>query len=184
MEKILLRNWNTLNENIPLDDSNEGKLERINLFKEIDVNNNGTLSINEIFIVLKEKLNVNDHHLKSSVFRAFEAIRLLRTDKSKITKEDHYLIFREFKRFLTYLRQYFEYHQMFEIIDSDDSKKIDIYEFEAALPFIKQWGMEINEPKKIFREIDDNDSGVITFDEFCYWAIQSSLKIPDEEEGE
>ena len=180
MDKILLRDWNSLNENIPLDDSKEGKLERINLFKEIDVNANGTLSINEIFIVIKEKLKVDNIHLKSAVFKSFETIRLLRNEKNKLKPEDNFIIFSEFKRFLVYLKQYFEYYQMFDLIDSDDSKKIDIYEFEAALPFIKKWGLNVEDVKKTFSQIDDNGSGVITFDEFCFWAIKNSLKIPDE----
>ena len=182
MEKVLLRHWTTVNENIPLADTPEGKLERIKVFKDIDVNNNGTLSINEIFIVLKDKLAIDHPHLKSSVFKAFDAVRILRKKSSKLNDGDHFITFAEFKRFLTYMKQYFEYYQMFDIIDSDNSKKIDVYEFEAALPFLKHWGLDVQNVQETFENIDDNTSGVITFDEFCYWAIKNSLHIPDEDE--
>jgi Ca2+-binding EF-hand superfamily protein len=179
MDKFLLRNWNVFNENIPLDDSEEGKLERVNLFKDIDVNESGTLSINEVFIVLKGKLKINDPHFKTCIFKAFETTRISRNEKSELKIDDHFLIFKEFKKFLIYLKQYFQYYQMFDIIDANENRKVDIYEFKAAFKYTEKWGVPINDPEKIFNEIDDNNNGVINFDEFCYWAVKNNLKIPD-----
>ena len=182
LNKMIYKNWITFNKNIPIEDNEEAKIERIKLYNNIDVNSNGSLSINEIFVVISHKINYHNSNLKSAVFKAFETIRLLRDEKSKLNCEDHFLIFREFRKFLVYLRQYFEYYLMFEAIDSNDTRKVDIYEFEAALPFIKKWGHEIFDVKKSFKEIDDNESGIITFDEFCFWAIKNSLKIPIEDD--
>ena len=68
---------------------------------------------------------------------------------------------------------------MFDIIDADENRKIDIYEFKAALNFIEKCGLSIYNPYKIFNEIDDNKKDIITFDEFCYWSVKYSLRIPD-----
>jgi Ca2+-binding EF-hand superfamily protein len=182
LNKMIYKNWTNFNKNIPVEETEEAKNGRINLFKEIDINSNGSLSISEIHLVIKHKIDYHNPHLKSAIFKSFETIRLLRDEKSKLNRDDHFLIFREFRKFLVYLKHYFEYYLMFELMDSDDTRKVDIYEFEAALSFIKRWGIEIKDIKKSFNEIDDNNSGVITFDEFCFWAIKNSLKIPIEDD--
>jgi Ca2+-binding EF-hand superfamily protein len=70
---------------------------------------------------------------------------------------------------------------MFNSLDSDSNKKIDVYEFTAALPTIEKWGVKVVNVEAVFRKIDVNKSGFIIFDEFCHWAIQNSLDIEDDD---
>ena len=184
MERVIHKNWKLINDSLPLEETQTGKLNRIALFKLIDSNNNGTLSLNEIQTGIRHNLKLDElTNCKTAIFKAFEAVRFSRRSKtSKLKKSDHFIVFSEFKRFLVYLRQYFEYFEMFDRLDSDSNKKIDVYEFAAALPTIEKWGVKVEDAEKVFNEIDDNRSGFIIFDEFCHWAIQNSLDIEDDDD--
>lgn len=178
MEYQNKNNWNLINESLPLEESLYGKLERIKLFNLIDLNRNGKLSVNEIHSgILKNIKLYKILNCKTAIFKALEAVRFSRGEQSKLQQNDQFIVFSEFKKFLNFLKYYFEYYLMFEIIDSDSNKKIDVYEFTAALPIIQKWGLKIINPDKVFNEIDENGSGFILFDEFCHWAIINSLKI-------
>jgi len=171
-------NLNFINEILPLEESFYGKLKRIKLFNLIDLNGNGKLSINEIHSGITKNIKLYKIlNCKTAIFKALEAVRFSRGEKSKLQQNDQFIVFSEFKKFLNFLKYYFEYFVMFEIIDSDSNKKIDIYEFTAAMPIIQKWGLKIINPEKVFKEIDENESGFILFDEFCHWAIMNSLKI-------
>ncbi len=64
---------------------------------------------------------------------------------------------------------------MFTKIDKTGDKKISVDEFSAAVPLMEQFGIKIDNPKKMFNEIDSTKSGTITFDEFCSFIIKISL---------
>ena len=52
---------------------------------------------------------------------------------------------------------------------------------------MEKWIGQIDDIEEEFNQIDANKGGVITFDEFCDWAIQKSLdgeSIVQEEEEE
>lgn len=183
METIIKKNWKLIKDSLPLEETIPGKLDRIGLFKLMDVNDNGTLSLNEIHSGIKHNLKLQEIvNCRSAIFKAFEAVRFSRGANSKLKKTDQFIVFSEFKRFLVYLRQYFEYYEMFERLDADSNKKIDLYEFKAALSTLEKWGVKIENPEKVFNEIDVNLSGYIIFDEFCHWAIKNSLDIEDDDD--
>lgn len=182
MDKSAKKNWKLIKESLPLGDSKEAKVARIHLFKCMDQNNNGTLSLNEIHTGIKTQFKIEDHYnSKTAIFKAFEAVRISRGSGNKLTLSDQFLIFSEFKKFLSYLKQYLKYFEMFDRLDSDCNKKIDLYEFIVALPVIEKWGLKIYNPQKTFLEIDVNNNGAIVFDEFCYWAIKNKLHIEADE---
>ena len=81
----------------------------------------------------------------------------------------------EFRIFLVYLRQYFEYWAMFESIDVSGDKKISMKEFKKALLLMEKWGVKIKGSESEFIPIDTNWSGEITFDEFYSYSIKKSL---------
>lgn len=83
----------------------------------------------------------------------------------------------EFRIFLVYLRQYFEYWVMFERMDNSGDKQISFEEFEKAIPLMEKWGVKIDDPQQEFKRIDVNGGGSLTFDEFCSYAIKKSLDL-------
>ena len=97
---------------------------------------------------------------------------------------DDYIERNEFRIFLVYLRQYFEYWQMFEGIDANHDRKVTLIEFKQALPKLEKWGVKITDAGITFRDIDTNGGGVILFDEFSHWAIQKALDLEDDDDFE
>ena len=100
-----------------------------------------------------------------------------------IRKEDNLIEWMEFRIFLVYLRQYFEYWVMFEKLDKSGDNKISLSEFKKAIPQMKNWGVEIKEEEveQEFKSIDTNGSGSISFEEFCNYAINKSLDLEEDD---
>ena len=46
-----------------------------------------------------------------------------------------------------------------------------------AKDLIEKWIGEIKDPRKLFKEIDTDNSGNISFDEFCDWSTKINLGI-------
>ena len=86
----------------------------------------------------------------------------------------------ELRPFLVYLRQYAEYFEMFDLIQTKDSKKINFDEFSSALPVLSKWGIDIEDPKAAFEGIDLEGNGEILFEEFCHWAISKNLEMEED----
>ena len=89
----------------------------------------------------------------------------------------------EFRIFLVYLRQFFEYWIMFEKVDNSGDHKISLEEFKKAIPQMKNWGVEISESnaEKEFKSINKNGEGNISFEEFCSFAINKSLELEEDD---
>jgi hypothetical protein len=47
-----------------------------------------------------------------------------------------------------------------------------------------KWGLKITNPEKTFKEIDDNGGGILLFDEFSEFCIESSLDLDDDKDEE
>jgi hypothetical protein len=95
-----------------------------------------------------------------------------------------YIQYHEFRAFLSYLRQYFEYWVMFDRLDASDDRRISFDEFKLGLKFIREWGLEVSDPDAVFAEIDVDGRGMILFDEFANWAITHNLDLEDDDEVE
>ena len=100
-----------------------------------------------------------------------------------VKKDDNLIEWMEFRIFLVYLRQYFEYWIMFDKVDNSGDHLINLEEFKKAIPQMKNWGVEISEAEaeKEFKSIDTNNGGAISFEEFCSFAIQKSLDLEEDD---
>ena len=47
----------------------------------------------------------------------------------------------------------------------------------AAKDLLEQWVGTLVDPWNDFRSIDDDNSGTISFDEFCDWSIKKNLDL-------
>ncbi len=164
-----------------LDKSEESLKKRDKMFKSFDPNGNGYLSLAECDKGIRDVLKLPElFDLKQVIMRAFQAAK---TSAKKVTKHsDDYIERGEFRVFLCYLRQYFEYHEMFETVNTDGDKYLEYDEFVAAIPKFEKWGIKISDPEKTFFEIDEDKSGKIRFFEFCHWAIKSNLDIDTDDD--
>jgi len=172
-----------LREILCVERTNEALAKRTKMFKDFDPNGNGFLSLAEVDKGIRDVLKLPDiFSIKQVIMRAFQAAKDSVKNKSK--HSDDYIERNEFRYLLCYLRQYFEYHEMFEKVNTDHDKYIDYDEFVAAIPTFEKWGVKVTDPEKTFAKIDTDKGGRIRFDEFCHWAIQNNLDIDTDDDFE
>jgi Ca2+-binding EF-hand superfamily protein len=175
--------WTLVRKKLCLERDEKGLAKRNKMWASFDVNGNGYLSLAELDKGIRDVLNMQDiFEIKPVIMRAYQAAR--NTGKTRTKHSEDYVERNEFRVFLVYLRQYFEYWEMFERIDQNNDRKVTLSEFKHAVPTMEKWGVKISSPEANFAEVDANGGGVILFDEFCHWAIKKSLDLEDDEDFE
>ena len=108
--------------------------------------------------------------------RAYQAARA--KFSSKHSYGDDYVSKAEFRYLLIYLREYYEYWENFQYIEVDGDRRISESEFINGQPYLKSWGIHVEDPKKTFGELLTryNAQANITFTEFCEWACEEHMK--------
>ena len=174
--------WDYIRSKIPYKKNPEEKLRRRELWKCIDINKNKIVSLAEMDKALRDAFGLADSvfDCKPAINRAFHVSK--NYCKAKHEKGDDYIERKEFRVFLYFLRQYFEYYQAFARISTDDDRRIDLEEFVAAKDMIELWtGKTLDDPEATFNEIDKNGGGKILFDEFVDWASKVELDLEDDD---
>jgi len=186
--------WEKIREKLPSEKNEEQNALRKALFDGFDPNGNGYLSLAEIQRGCEQIIGLPEiYENKPVMMRAYQAARSVANKKSPETEGDgenkegedlgeHYVERSEFRLLLLYLRNYLEVWQMFDRIDTGDDRRINLEEFQSAIPLLKTWGVEIEDSEASFAEIDANGGGQILFDEFSHWAIQKGLDLEDDDE--
>ena len=176
--------WNDLRKKLPVDKTKEERKRRLQLWNKLNEYGNGYMSFKRLNFQLTKYLDLPEIlRNKGPIKLAFDAA----SDKyarNGIKKEDNLLEWMEFRIFLVYLRQYFEYWEMFQKVDSSGDLKITLEEFKKAIPKMKEWGVEIkeNEVEKEFNNIKVDNKDTISFEEFCDFAIQKSLDLDEDDD--
>jgi Ca2+-binding EF-hand superfamily protein len=183
MESGKKTDWKAINAKLPLERDAEGVKKRAKMFSDFDPNGNGYLSLAEVDKGVRDVLGLDSvFDCKPAIMRAFQAAKS--SGPSRTSHSDDYIEKNEFRLFLVYLRQYFEYYEMFDRVDTGDDKKIDLKEFKTAVPLMEKWGVKVSDPEATFKEIDKNGGGQILFDEFCHWAIKKNLDLENDDDFE
>merc|ERR1711963_24980 len=161
--------------------NDEQKAKRKELFTQFDPNGNGYLSLAEVDKGMRDVLQSDElFDCKQAVNRAFHFAKNKSQGESK--HGDDLLEFREFRLFLQTLRQFFEYYQAFERIDTGDDNRVSKEEFcsDKIKESITKWVGEIEDFEAEFEKIDANGGGQILFTEFVDWALEKNLDIEDD----
>eukprot|EP00462_Mataza_sp_D1_P004751 CAMPEP_0175111942 /NCGR_PEP_ID=MMETSP0086_2-20121207/15135_1 /TAXON_ID=136419 /ORGANISM="Unknown Unknown, Strain D1" /LENGTH=243 /DNA_ID=CAMNT_0016390645 /DNA_START=60 /DNA_END=791 /DNA_ORIENTATION=+ len=170
--------WQHMASKLPVDDSKDSKEKRKMLFKLMDFNANGLLSLAEIDKGVRDVLDCeNLFDAKPAIMRAYQASKNSRTGAKN---NSDYVEPGEFKLLLIWLRQYFEFMVMFRKIDTGHDNRLDFGEFQAAMPMLRKWGCHEQDAQKAFKMMDRNGGGQVLFDEFASWAIQYKLDLEDD----
>jgi Ca2+-binding EF-hand superfamily protein len=184
-EAVNAIDWNHIAEELPYERTPEAKEKRKKLFSLFDPNGNGYLSLAEVDKGIRDILRVDDlFHAKPAIMRAFQAAKNAAPAAEGSPGED-YVTFREFRIFLQYLRLYFELWVMFQIIDAEGDRRINLEEFKAMRERLIEWGANVPDEgseETVFNEIDSNNGGQILFNEFCRWAIKQKLDLDEEDD--
>ena len=176
-------NWDEMKKKLPVAKTTEDRKKRLKLWNQLNEYGNGYMSYKRLNTQLTNYLDLPEVvRNKAPIKLAFNAA-CDKYSRSGANKDDGLLEWMEFRIFLVYLRQYFEYWVMFQNVDTSGDHKITLDEFKNALPKMKEWGVEIkeNEAETEFKNIDTNEEGTISFDEFCSFAIQKSLDLEDDD---
>ena len=174
--------WAMIREKLPFERTKEQYKRRSELWKSVDVNGNGIVSLAELDKAMADVFNLfHIYKTKEVMMRAFQAAKDKHPPKHALS--DDYIERAEFRILLQYLREYFEYSQAFGRIDKDGDDRIDKEEFIKGIPVMNKWVKE-DVTGDTFDEIDTNGGGKILFSEFCRWAIKKSLDLEDDDEEE
>merc|ERR1711863_79560 len=174
-------NWEEINSKLPYQRNDEEKAKRRELFKQFDPNGNGYLSLAEVDKGMRDVLQCDELlDCKQAVNRSFHFAKNKSQGDSKFG--DDLLEFREFRLFLQTLRQFFEYYQAFERIDTGDDNRVSKEEFcsDKIKSSIETWVGKIEDMEAEFDTIDTNAGGQILFTEFVDWALEKNLDIEDD----
>ena len=148
--------------------SPSAEAERRKLFRAIDSNSNGFVSLSELDLGLRNELRLGEPLLraKPAILRAFQAAKGARVSRQQLGA-DMVESGEEFRLLLLYLQRYFELFGLFEQIDTSGDRRLDLDEFEEALPLLAGWGVAVADPAREFAAIDLDGGGKVLFDEFA-----------------
>lgn len=175
--------WESINEKLPYQRTPEEKAKRRELFNQFDPNGNGFLSLAETDKAMRDVLQSDElFDCKQAVNRSFHFAKNKSQGENK--HGDDLLEFREFRLFLQTLRQFFEYYQAFERIDTGDDNRVSKEEFtsDKIKEALEKWVGPIEDLEAEFEVIDTNSGGQILFTEFVDWALEKNLDIEDDED--
>ena len=173
--------WDGLMKKLPTQKTDEERKKRLDLWKQLNEYGNGFLSYKRLSVQIDKYLQLpNVVKNKGPVKLAFKS-SCNKYAKKGVKVDDNLIEWMEFRIFLVYLRQYFEYWVMFQKMDKSGDHQISLEEFKSALPTMEKWGVNIRDPEEEFQEIDKNNSGTISFEEFCNYAIQESLDLEEDD---
>ena len=148
------------------------KKERAALFKRMDNNGNGGLSLAEIDKAVLELWPEWDH--KPALMRAY---------KTADVSGDGFIERREFRLLLKYIVYFNELWDKFEEIDSDGDRRLSEDEFAHGSRVVGL-SLSAEEAAAEFANVDGDGGGFVLFDEFCAWAARTHLLGDEEEQAE
>lgn len=172
--------------------SDEGS--RAALWKKLDRNNNGKLSLGELSTGMRKLFPLmEDLHYRSRGSKEGKASKheehegesmsgagrlLSRAHKAADFNNDGLVSRHEFAVLLDYIEYFGRLWEQFEQLDKDSDRTVSQAEFIAgftALEAEAAAGMSKNQLVVLFRELDLDGNESVTFDEFCRWMAKRHI---------
>jgi len=161
-----LKALDTLEEKILSLTADESGLKA--LWKQLDFNGNNIVSLAEIDKLVVERYPLLNQ--KPALMRAYKKT----TGKGTTASTDcDFVEFAELGDLLKNLFYFNRLYHIFDKIDTDDDRRIDLSEFKKGFSLIKLEGK--HKAEDVFKTIDANGGGIILFDEFCTWFAEHGL---------
>ena len=101
--------------------------------------------------------------LSPAIARAFHAAKDAKKGRGGLADDE--VNRSEFRLLLVALKRYSELLALFDAIDLSDDRRVDMSEFKAALPLLRQWGVVVHNPVDEFAQMDANGGGLVLFNE-------------------
>ena len=196
---------------LPTGRDEKASRKRKDLFLRHDSKGDGRMKYDEAEAALADVIATSELFSCNPVLqRAFDASKRLKS--ARVTRAwrafgaDDTVDYREFRLLLLYFKVYIDLHHEFDCLDYGfKHKKLDINEFNAARPLLRQkWKVSLfdDEVEEEFQKIDvsgdgghaavaalggwffGKTSGKILFDLFCDWVIRRHLIHEDLEDDD
>lgn len=179
------KEWWTLASNTPCSNSPADKAARWKMFRNMDTNGNGYLSIVEIERFMRKSLGDKIFgDINPSVKAAFENAKALRATRSK--DANNLVDVKEFVQFLADLKQYF-FEMFVDAHGRVGDGIMDYREFKQFVKWLTVWGVDVD-PIAAYKSIDgkrDPDyrqTGTLTWKEIAtwLWCIEKDYQLIDD----
>lgn len=174
--------WPEIKKLFPVKRTRAERRLRIALFRLFDFDNDNSLSEEE---VLDGCINIL--HLEPFTSRlpvivriAFNQAKVVGSKQKVATGTADLVEYLEFRLLLSHIYYYFELWVMFDKFNTNGPLLMDKKEFLAAVPALRDYGLEIADPEATFRSIDVNQSNTLTLDEFLTWGAKLKLNLEDD----
>lgn len=150
-------------EKVPCEnDSESARLRRI-LFRHFDLTEKGVLTPNEVVVgVLKLEL---PGVTKLTAMRAFTAV----ARNGGVDLET-------FQSLLSYLRYYLELWELLSGLQYAETK-FDEIKFPEVYSLIKHWNLPAPNFPQLFADMNQVETGYVSFENFSHWAIKSKQRL-------
>jgi len=147
-------------------DTIKDRMKILALWKRLDFNGNGIVSLAEIDKLCVEKYPLLNH--KPALMRAY---------KMTISKQgggdgDSWVERKEFKALLANLFYFNKIFWVFDQVDNDHDRRLTFQEFKQVLTLCGA-PMSEQQARSEFHKVDRNGGGIILFDEFCKYFTQA-----------
>lgn len=198
--------WVAVDNRLPLASDSRSREARSAIFKEMDTNRNGSLSMSEaqsaVSCLLRAKkdyrgrranpaqLPIKDYKpCIKGAFNATSALEQAARGQGRRAEGSTVLDRTEFHAFIVAFRWYLELQVIFEDADTSGDKAINYRECAAAISSLEGWDITMEAIQAKFPSNRKAFDGGIKFPDFAEWAIRKrfgtmsfSLDVPQEEE--
>lgn len=175
------KDWKKLMEKMPIDKTEDAAKQRKKIWDEMNAHSNGDVSKKKMGKDMEKYLGIPKKvSEKGCLDLAYDNAK--NKVKSKKLGSDDYIQFAEFRIFLVYLKQYFQYWVMFENMGGGKNMVLTLAQLKEAVPILESYGVKISDPDAEFKTMDKDGSGKISFDEFAKYAIAKELEIESDED--
>lgn len=171
---------NHLAVSLPRDRSHESYDERGRLFSLFDRSSMGSLSVDDV-----EEGCVTQFHLdrytqghRTIILRAFDTVVILSNDAAAKADPPR-LSRRGFRLLISYVYSFCELRSAFDEVVRREAEAITEDEFRRVVPWLRNWGVDIDNATTTFREISGSSEGMVGFGAFADWALRRQLKSDD-----
>ena len=170
-------NWKGLYEKLSTLKEEYNRKRRVQIWTEIlNAGKNESLDYDKLKEGMEKYLDLPKEVLQRGPIKlSFDGAKDKYKCEGKVIS-DGKLEFNEFRLFLIYLKQFFQYYELFIKADNSQDNQIDFNEFTKAIPIMKEFGIDVNDEHKIFDAIDTNHDQTISFEELVKYVIQASIK--------
>lgn len=147
------------------------KRKRKQLFRDIDGNGNGILSLAEADNAVRIRWEIDAP--RDVINRAFHGARDLCPPVAGFS--DDYIDYSEFRIFMVYLSHYHDLRILFDKLDTSGDGRLGLEEFTQSVPLLQSWGLSVADPRAMFSQMDADGGGMVLFDEFAHWALHAGV---------